>query len=85
MGLNPLYAVGIAAAVFTVDYLWALYIRYVSEKAAHKAAIFGTCIYILAAINVLAYTSNHWYLIPAMIGGYAGTWYAVHSSKKGNT
>jgi len=80
--LNPLYALLIMLAVAVGDYLWTIYINYVSAKRPHMAALAGTAIYMFGAFNVVSYTSNHWYLVPAVVGGYLGTWFAVKRSDK---
>lgn len=64
-----------------VDWIWTKYIQSVSEKHAHRAAMWSVLIVLLGAINVIAYTNNRFLLIPAVAGGYLGAYFAVRFSK----
>jgi hypothetical protein len=70
-------ALGIFLIVMGVDYAWARYSVAAAHGQAHRAAAWSIATYLLSAVNVLAYTHNHWLLIPAVIGAYAGTFIAV--------
>lgn len=65
------------AAVFFADIIWVFYIKYVAKSEAIRASITAVILYILSAIVIIAYTSNIWYLVPASIGGFFGTYTAI--------
>lgn len=69
--------ISVFAAVFIADIIWVFYIKYVAESEAVRASITAVILYILSAIVVIAYTSNIWYLVPASIGGFFGTYAAI--------
>lgn len=64
-------------STLAADYAWTKYNMHSAAKRAHPAAIWSCAIILCGAFNVVAYTSNHWLLIPAVLGAYAGTWVAV--------
>lgn len=71
----------ILVAVFVVDFIWALYIKYISDLEENKSATTGTIIYLLGGIVIIAYTTQYFYLIPAAIGAFFGTKYSVRFKK----
>jgi len=60
-----------------VDYAYTRYNITSTTNQAHAAAKWSVIIYACAGFNVVAYTANHWMLIPSCIGAYLGTWAAV--------
>jgi hypothetical protein len=58
---------------FSVNFFYAMYVKYLSQEKMIRAAIFGECIVVAGAINIISYVNNHWLLIPAVIGGFIGT------------
>jgi hypothetical protein len=72
-----LQAVVVFVAVTAADYAWTKYMMHVASKHPHRAAMWNTLIYSFGSITVISYTENRWLLIPALLGAYLGTWYAV--------
>lgn len=73
------------AAYLLVDALYALYTLAVTERRAARAASYSAAIYLLLACGVLAFTRSAWYIIPAAVGGWAGTFLAVRRSPRDDT
>lgn len=59
------------------DFAWTKYMLHAAAKNPHRAALWNAVIIAFGAISVVSYTSNHWLLIPAMLGAYVGTFVAV--------
>jgi len=76
----------LAVVVFLVaagaDVLWAKYTMHAADRNAGRAALWGALIIPAGAVSIIAYTDNHWYLIPAALGAYAGTYVAVSRHKE---
>lgn len=66
-------------ATIVVDVAWTLYLIKVEERKAIQSGIWAVVIYLLGALVVLSYSTNHLLLIPAVIGSFIGTaatvWY----------
>jgi hypothetical protein len=69
-------------AMFFTDVFYAYYIQSVQNAQAIRASFWAATLYILGGIVVLAYTSNPWLLIPAVIGAFAGTYVGVRYQPK---
>ena len=72
--LNTFY---VMFAVFTVDIIWVFYIKAVSESKAWMAASLSMVMYYLSSFVVITYTTNQWYVIPAGIAAFWGTFFAI--------
>lgn len=69
---------GVFSVTFAVDFVWTKYIVESGKKRPHHAAFWSTTMIPLAAVTANVYTSgNLWLLIPAMLGAYSSTWFAV--------
>ena len=64
-----------------IDICWAKWSYYVSKKHAFLASVWGTGIMLMSGINTIIYVNNWILLIPAVIGGFVGTYWAVKTSK----
>lgn len=69
-------------ATMGADYAWTKYIAAAAAKHPHKAAAWSAAIILVGAVNIISYTQNHWLIIPAVLGAYAGTWLAVWRDTK---
>jgi hypothetical protein len=65
------------AATLLVDVAWTRYIAEAAAKRAMPAALWSAGIIACGGFNVVAYTSNHWLIIPAILGAFVGTYFAV--------
>jgi len=64
-------------AIFFVDIFYVYYIKSVNESHALRASFWGAAMWLVASFAVIEYTSNHWLLIPACLGAFAGTWVGI--------
>jgi predicted membrane channel-forming protein YqfA (hemolysin III family) len=66
-------------ATIIVDIAWTLYLIKVEERKAVQSGVWAVVIYLIGALVVLSYSTNHYLLIPAVIGSFIGTagtvWY----------
>ena len=69
--------VGVFLAVFVADGMWTLYVRAAADGQAIKAATYSTGIVLAGGFTTIALASSSWYLIPACLGAFAGTWVAA--------
>ncbi len=65
--------VGVLAASFAVNFLNARYIKYIAENKILKAAIYSELVVLAYSITTFTYVHNFLYIIPMIIGGFAGT------------
>jgi hypothetical protein len=63
------------------DYFWGIYIKSVTFGYPMRAAIYGAFIMLCGAFTAISYISDHWALIPAVIGGMLGTYLSVKYNK----
>jgi uncharacterized membrane protein YkvI len=69
-------------ATVAVDYAWTRYIAEAAAKRPTHAALWSAAIIACGGFNVVAYTADHWLLIPAILGAFVGTWFAVWKDQK---
>jgi hypothetical protein len=79
--MSPLIFTAVLVATLVTDALWALYLIEVEERAPLLAASYGSSIHILTAFTVISYTENYLYLIPLVLGSFAGTYLTVKYKK----
>ncbi len=72
-----LIALGVFAAYFWIDVLYASYTISVVERQAGRAAFVSMGMYLLLALGVLTYVSNAIYLLPLALGAWSGTYVGV--------
>jgi hypothetical protein len=65
------------AAMFALDFFWARYTAAVTDKAAAKAAGWAAFIILVSGFVTTSYVHDHWLLIPAAFGAFAGTYAAI--------
>lgn len=58
---------------FAVNFFNARYIKYISENKILLAAVYSELVVLAYSFNILTYIENKWYLVPMIIGGFAGT------------
>jgi hypothetical protein len=70
-------ALGVFLAVALADGLWTLYIVAAAARLPLPAALYSTGIVLTGAFVTLAYVRDRWYLLPAALGAFAGTYLSV--------
>lgn len=64
-------------ALFCLDFVWAKYTYATTSRQALRASAYASAIIFLSGGAAIGYTSDHWLLLPAMAGAFAGTFVAV--------
>jgi uncharacterized membrane protein YfcA len=75
--VNGWIALLVLCSIFFLDILWALCTKGLMDGEAHKTAQIGTLMYLLSAVAVTKWVENFWYIIPAILGSYAGCYFGV--------
>jgi hypothetical protein len=68
-------------AIFLLDVVYTYYLRCVADNSVLGASFWSVACYILGSVAVINYTTNHWLLIPAMAGAFAGTFVGMKIKK----
>jgi uncharacterized protein YebE (UPF0316 family) len=71
-------------ALFFTDVFYTYYLRSVQNDETLKASMWAVIVFVIAAIAVVNYTTNHWLLIPACFGAFFGTLVGMKIRKKSN-
>ncbi len=69
-------------ALFFTDVFYTYYLRSVQNDQVLRASIWAVVVFVIAAIAVVNYTTNHWLLIPACLGAFCGTYVGMKIRKK---
>ena len=75
--LNVWHFIGVFVAMAITDLIWALYIRRVGQGKAAQAGLAASLLLVVGAFVITSYVENHWYLLPAAIGSFLGTFAAT--------
>lgn len=70
-------ALGIFAALFALDFVWALYTKAITAGHTLRASFTAAGIITLSGTAAIGYTSDPWMLLPAMAGAFCGTYAAI--------
>jgi hypothetical protein len=68
---------GVYFAMVALDFTWAHYTAAIAAKQSVRAALWAAATILFTGTAAIGYTSQHWLLIPAMLGAISGTWLAV--------
>ena len=69
-------------ALFLLDIVYTYYLRCVQYEQVLKASAWSVACYVLGSVAVINYTTNHWLIIPAMVGAFCGTYVGMKIRKK---
>jgi hypothetical protein len=70
------------ASMFVVDVINAIYIRHIQNDSALQTATTSAIIFLIHSVAIITYVGNNYYLIPAVMGGFAGAFVGVLINKK---
>lgn len=59
------------------DILCTLYLKKVHEGKAFLGATYSSLIYLISALVIIEYTSDKLLIIPAVVGGFVGTYFTI--------
>lgn len=71
--MSLMLVISVFVASFAVNFLNARYIKYIAEKRIMKAAVYSELVVLAASFNIISITNNYLYIIPMIVGGFAGT------------
>jgi hypothetical protein len=69
-------------ALFFTDVFYTYYLRAVNNNEVLKSSLWAVVVFVIAAIAVVNYTTDHWLLIPAALGAFCGTFVGMTIRKK---
>lgn len=69
--------VGVFIVCLLMDFVWARYIHHCAKGHAMRAALWSIAVLVLSAVSIIAYTENHWLLLPSAAGCFVGTYIAT--------
>jgi hypothetical protein len=72
-----LHGLIVFVAMFAVDVAFTRYTYAVTTRRPTAASSWAAAIVIFNALITLGYVSSAWMILPAMAGGFAGTWVSV--------
>jgi uncharacterized membrane protein YfcA len=64
-------------SMFVVDVFYAIYLKSIENNKPIFASFMATIVFFVASIATIGYIDNHWLLVPACLGAFAGTWVGV--------
>ena len=71
-------------AVFATDLIYVYFVKSIQDDRPAMAAWWSVLVTFTASVAVINYTSDHWALIPALLGAYCGTLFGMKIKRKIN-
>ena len=68
-------------AVFATDLIYVYFVRSIQNNQPLQAGLWSVVVTFTASVAVINYTADHWALIPALLGAFAGTWIGMRYRK----
>jgi uncharacterized membrane protein YfcA len=68
-------------AVFLTDILYVYFVKAIQHDEPLQAGLWSVVVTFTASVAVINYTADHWALIPALLGAFAGTWIGMKYRK----
>ena len=69
-------------SIFLLDIVYTYYLRCVANDNVLGASFWSVACYILGSVAVISYTTNHWLVIPAVVGAFCGTYAGMKLKKR---
>jgi hypothetical protein len=80
--MSVLIFISVFLGSFILDIVWTFCIRRIGQGKALQSAVLSSLITLTSALIIIEYTQNKLYLIPAVVGGFAGNYLAVKFDSK---
>lgn len=64
-------------AMVVTDIVWAGWSSALAAKQELRASLYAAAITVCGGFTIVQYTDDHWLLVPATLGAFAGTWLKV--------
>jgi uncharacterized membrane protein YfcA len=61
-------------AVFVTDLMYVYFVKSIQNNKPWFAAWWSMVVTFTASVAIINYTTDHWTLIPALLGAFFGTW-----------
>jgi hypothetical protein len=68
-------------SIFLLDIVYTYYLRCVANNSVLGASFWSVACYLLGTVAVISYTTNHWLVIPAIVGAFCGTFAGMKIKK----
>ena len=68
-------------SIFCLDIVYTYYLKSVECNQALKASLWSVACYLLGSIAIVSYTTNHWLILPAVLGAFCGTFVGMKIRK----
>jgi len=68
-------------AVFATDLLYVYFVKSIQQDQPLSAGLWSMVVTLTASIAVINYTEDHYAIIPALLGAFAGTWVGMKIKK----
>lgn len=69
-------------STFAADFCWALYFRHVADRRPVWAGFWSTSCLMLGSVVTISYVHDPILLVPALLGGFAGTFVVVEKERR---
>ncbi len=69
-------------AIFATDVMYVYFVKSIQNNHPLKAAWWSVVVTFTASVAVINYTTDHWALIPALLGAFSGTYLGMKWRKK---
>jgi uncharacterized membrane protein YfcA len=69
-------------SIFLLDIVYTYYLRCVANDNVLGASFWSVACYILGSVAVISYTTDHWLVIPAVVGAFCGTYAGMKLKKR---
>ena len=69
-------------AVFVTDLLYVYFVKSIQQDKPWAASFWSLVVTLTASIAVINYTTDHWALLPALLGAFFGTWFGMRIKEK---
>jgi hypothetical protein len=68
--------------MFFTDVFWTLLVLKTAQGRKLSAAIFSVILVFLSAVTITSFVENYWYVIPAALGAFLGTYVTVRRDRR---
>ena len=68
-------------AVLATDLIYVYFVKSIQQDQPLKAAWWAMVVTFTASVAIINYTTDHWALIPALLGAFIGTWVGMKIKK----
>ena len=69
-------------AVFVTDLMYVYFVKSIQNDRPWFAAWWSMVVTFTASVAIINYTTDHWALIPALLGAFFGTWCGMKIKQK---